>query len=130
IGAVSGFAHPGGNLTGFSTQNFELEEKRFELLRELVPGLGRMVMLGNAPNPYSALALKRVHGLAETAALNFQGVDIDSAGGLEGGGVSVRRGRPDRPCLASGVALRRYPQPSVDSVAGPWQCSFEMRQPP
>jgi putative ABC transport system substrate-binding protein len=53
VGAVSSLAHPGGNVTGFSTQNFELEEKRFELLRELVPRMARIAMLGNAANPYS-----------------------------------------------------------------------------
>src|SRR5260370_446058 len=35
VGAVSGLARPGGNITGFSTQNLELDEKRFALLREL-----------------------------------------------------------------------------------------------
>jgi len=117
IGAVSGFAHPGGNITGFSTQNFELEEKRFELLRELVPGLGRMVMLGNAANPYSALAMKRVKGLAETAGLNFEGVDIDSAGGLEGGLDKVRRARPNGVLVAAVPALFPYRKPIVEFMA-------------
>jgi hypothetical protein len=35
VGAVSNLAHPGGNVTGFSTQNFELEEKRFELVSSI-----------------------------------------------------------------------------------------------
>ena len=65
IGAVLGLARPGGNITGFSSQSLQLEDKRFQLLRELVPGLSRMVMLGNAANPYSALAMKRVNDLAE-----------------------------------------------------------------
>jgi putative tryptophan/tyrosine transport system substrate-binding protein len=45
VGVVPNLAHPGGNVTGFSSQSFELEEKRFELLRELVPGMARIVML-------------------------------------------------------------------------------------
>jgi putative tryptophan/tyrosine transport system substrate-binding protein len=44
VGAVSNLAHPDGNVTGFSSQNFELEEKRFELLREIVPGIARIVI--------------------------------------------------------------------------------------
>src|SRR5204862_232566 len=64
IGAVASLARPGGNVTGFSSQNFELEEKRLELLRELAPAVARIVMLGNAGNAYSALALKRVTPLA------------------------------------------------------------------
>jgi putative ABC transport system substrate-binding protein len=78
VGAVSGLARPEGNVTGFSTQNFELEEKRFELLRELVPGLHDVVMLGNAAaNPYSALATKRVNDLALAAGLRFAAVNIE-----------------------------------------------------
>lgn len=95
VGAVSGLARPGGNVTGFSSQNFELEEKRFELLHELVPGLGRLVMLGNASNRYSALAMKRIEGLAEAAGLNFEGVDIDAPGGLESVFERLSRTHPD-----------------------------------
>lgn len=109
VGAVSSFAHPGGNLTGFSTQSYELEEKRFELLREMVPGLGRLVMLGNAANPYSALAMKRIKDLAEAVGLTFGGVDIDAAGGLESGLDKVRRARPDGVLMAAAPAFFSLP---------------------
>src|SRR5262249_26775689 len=64
VGVVANLARPGGNVTGFSTQNFELEEKRLELLRELVPGLTRIAALGNANNPYVTNAATRLTGLA------------------------------------------------------------------
>jgi putative tryptophan/tyrosine transport system substrate-binding protein len=114
IGAVSSLAHPGGNITGFSTQNLELEGKRFELLHELVPGLGRLVMLGSAANPYSALAMNRLRDLAEPAGLNFQGIEIDAAGGLESGLDEVRRARPDGVLVASVPALFPHRKPIVD----------------
>jgi len=117
IGAVSSLAHPGGNITGFSTQNFELEEKRFELLHEIVPGLGRMVMLGNAANPYSALAMKRVENLADAAGVIFGGVDIDAAGGLESGLDKVRRARPDGVLVTAVPALFPYRRPIVEFMA-------------
>jgi putative ABC transport system substrate-binding protein len=41
VGVVPNLAHPSGNVTGFASQSFELEEKRFELLREFVPGMAR-----------------------------------------------------------------------------------------
>src|SRR6266436_5810004 len=43
VGVVSNLAHPGGNVTGFASQSLELEEKRFEMLRELMPGMTRIV---------------------------------------------------------------------------------------
>src|SRR5262249_49871097 len=39
-GLVASLAHPGGNLTGLSAQNAELNGKRFELLHEIVPICG------------------------------------------------------------------------------------------
>lgn len=117
IGAVSGLARPGGNITGFSTQNFELEGKRFELLRELVPGLGRLVMLGNAANPYSALAMRRIKDLAEAAGLNFKGVDIDTAGGLESGLDQLRRAHPDGVLVTAAPALFPSRKPIVEFMA-------------
>jgi putative ABC transport system substrate-binding protein len=118
VGAVSGLARPEGNVTGFSTQNFELEEKRFELLRELVPGLHDVVMLGNAAaNPYSALATKRVNDLALAAGLRFAAVNIDDAGGLEGGLSEVRRTRPDGVLLMAAPALFPYRKAITDFMA-------------
>mgnify|MGYP003694351789 CR=1 FL=1 len=58
VGVVPNLAHPGGNVTGFASQSFELEDKRFELLRELVPGMARVVMLGNVGNLYADLAIE------------------------------------------------------------------------
>ena len=39
-GLVASLAHPGGNITGTSSQNADLTGKRFELLREIVPICG------------------------------------------------------------------------------------------
>src|SRR5205807_1505596 len=52
VGAVASLARPGGNVTGFSTQNFELEAKRLELLREIVPNMVRVALLANTTNSY------------------------------------------------------------------------------
>ena len=72
-GVVPSLAQPGGNVTGFASQSFELEDKRFELLRELVPGMTRVVMLGNVGNLYADLAMKRVEALAIAAGLSLKG---------------------------------------------------------
>jgi putative tryptophan/tyrosine transport system substrate-binding protein len=118
VGAVSGLARPEGNVTGFSTQNFELEEKRFELLRELVPGLHGMVMLGNAAaNPYSALAAKRVNDLAAAAGLSFTAINIDAVGGLQNGLDEIRKRRPDGVLLMAAPALFPYRQAIVEFMA-------------
>jgi putative tryptophan/tyrosine transport system substrate-binding protein len=51
VGIVSNLARPGGNITGFATQNVDLEGKRLELLKDLLPHLSRVGVLANATNP-------------------------------------------------------------------------------
>jgi putative ABC transport system substrate-binding protein len=50
-GLVASLARPGGNLTGFSIMAPDLEPKRLELLSELVPQAGVIVLLANPNNP-------------------------------------------------------------------------------
>jgi putative ABC transport system substrate-binding protein len=51
VGAVDGLARPGGNITGLAVFSSELEPKRVELLKEMVPGLTRVAVLFNMSNP-------------------------------------------------------------------------------
>jgi putative ABC transport system substrate-binding protein len=117
VGAVTSLARPGGNVTGFSSQNYELEEKRFELLRELVPGLHRLAMLGNAGNPYSVIVLNRIREVATATGLEFEEVRLDEAGGLEAGLQRLRRAHPDGALVAAVPALFPYRQPITDFMA-------------
>ena len=117
VGAVSEFARPGGNVTGFSSQNFELEEKRFEVLRDLVPGMARVVMLGNAANPYSARAIEHVKSLAAAAGVNFQGINMDEAGGLDSTLERLGRAHPDGVLVPGVPALLLYCEPITAFMA-------------
>ena len=120
IGVVPNLAHPGGNVTGFSSQSFELEEKKFELLHELVPGMTRIVMVGNIGNLYADLAMKRVEAIVEALGLKFEGVKIDAENGLESGFDAVRRARPDGVMVAAVPAFYspRLYRPMVAFMAG------------
>ena len=117
VGAVASLARPGGNITGFSSQNFELEEKRFELLRELVPGLRHLAMLGNAGNPYSLMAVKRIREVSTAAGLGFMEINLDQAGGLEGGLAKLREARPEAALVAAAPALFPYRKPIAEFMA-------------
>ena len=63
-GLVANLARPGGNLTGLSAQNVDLTGKRFELLREIVPGLRRLAVLFNGNNPTSTIEIDIVRTAA------------------------------------------------------------------
>ena len=68
IGFVASLARPGGNITGLSTFAPELSGKQLELLKEIVPKLSRVAVLGNSTEPGNAQALKEV----ELAAAAFK----------------------------------------------------------
>jgi len=57
-GLVATYARPGGNVTGFTILGPELEGKRVQLLKEMVPGLSRVAVMWNSANPNSVLALR------------------------------------------------------------------------
>jgi putative tryptophan/tyrosine transport system substrate-binding protein len=51
LGFVASLAHPGGNVTGLSALTPELTGKRLEVLKEAVPGVTRVAVLGNPVRP-------------------------------------------------------------------------------
>src|SRR5262249_53890060 len=57
-GLVGSLARPGGNITGLSLQTSDLSGKRIELLREIVPDLRRLAILGNFGNPSAKIAIE------------------------------------------------------------------------
>ena len=64
-GLVSNLAHPEGNVTGFVALNVELEEKRLELLKEMMPSLSRLAVLGNSLNPLNRINLETARRAAQ-----------------------------------------------------------------
>src|SRR5215831_16460109 len=73
-GLVASLARPGGNVTGLSMQSTELVTKRCELLREILPDLRRMAVMGNAGYPAALLEIREVE-----AAARALGLEIDTA---------------------------------------------------
>ena len=90
-GLAASLARPGGIITGLSTANTDTAGKRLEFLREIVPGLRRLAILGNFSNRAVGLELAIVQAEArgygvETIPLSFQRIEeiepaIQSLGG-------------------------------------------------
>jgi putative tryptophan/tyrosine transport system substrate-binding protein len=70
-GLVASLARPGGNVTGLSNQQADIAGKRVQLLREVVPGLRGLAILGNVGNPNTV----REMGEAQAAA-RMLGLDV------------------------------------------------------
>src|SRR5262249_35998684 len=59
-GFVASLAHPGGNITGLSRLTPEISGKQLELLKETVPKLSRVAVLGTSTVPGQAILLREI----------------------------------------------------------------------
>ena len=95
IGIVTNLAHPGGNITGFSSRAAELEAKRLQLLKEVVPGLSRVAILFNPTNHYMPLALKSAQRGAQTLDVTLAIYEVYDTASLDAAFVTLTKDRPD-----------------------------------
>jgi putative tryptophan/tyrosine transport system substrate-binding protein len=82
-GFVASLARPGGNITGLSTLSPELSGKQLELLKEIVPKLSRVAILGNSTEPGNAPTLKEMQLAADALGVQLHYLDIRSAKDIE-----------------------------------------------
>ena len=75
-GLVASLARPGGNVSGLSAQITDTAAKRLEILREVVPGLGRLAILANVDNPAVVLDMREVQTTARTLGLEVITLEI------------------------------------------------------
>jgi putative tryptophan/tyrosine transport system substrate-binding protein len=75
-GFVASLARPGGNITGLATLSPELGGKRLELLKEILPKLSRVTVLGNSTEPGNAQAVREVELAAGTFGVQLQHLDV------------------------------------------------------
>jgi putative ABC transport system substrate-binding protein len=78
-GLVASLARPGGNVTGLSNQQADLTGKRVQLLREVVPGLRRLALLGNVGNPSIVLEMGEAQAAARMLGLDVATFEIRRA---------------------------------------------------
>jgi putative tryptophan/tyrosine transport system substrate-binding protein len=75
-GMVKSLSRPGVNATGISAQNFDTAGKRFELLRETVPGLRRLAVMADATFPQAMLEIGIVRELARNFDIQVLPIEI------------------------------------------------------
>ena len=75
-GFVASLARPGGNITGLSSFAPEISGKQLELLKETVPRLTRVAVLGNSAEPANGLALGETKLAAGALGVKLQYLDM------------------------------------------------------
>src|SRR6476659_3848859 len=94
-GLVPSLARPGANLTGLSSVAPDLEGKRLQLLREVVPTLSHVAMFINSLNPFHVSSMRQARAAAQTMGIKLQLHDIRKSEDLDDAFAAIRKERPD-----------------------------------
>ena len=92
-GLVASLARPGGNVTGLSMQSTEMAGKRLELLREVLPDLRRLAVIGNANYPAAVLEIGEVQAAGRTIGIEVDKFQIRGAEDIAPAFKVLRAGR-------------------------------------
>jgi putative ABC transport system substrate-binding protein len=123
-GLVASLARPGGNITGMTMMSPQLSGKRLELLKRTVPGLARVAVFWNPPNPAYGPILKELEAAAPALHLKLQRLEVRVPSDFEGAfeaatrqraGALIAPGDPlvtNRPKMVADLALK-YRLPTI-----------------
>jgi putative ABC transport system substrate-binding protein len=82
-GFVASLARPGGNVTGLSTLAPEISGKQMELLKEIVPKLLRVGVLGSSIAPGNSQALKEIKLAAGAFGVKLEYLEVRDPNDIE-----------------------------------------------
>jgi putative ABC transport system substrate-binding protein len=94
-GLVESFPKPGGRLTGIHSQSTGLTGKRLELLKEMIPGLRRVVAFYRPNSPAAQQSVKVAREAAHHLKLDLIERPVASVDELRAGLRALRRGEAD-----------------------------------
>ena len=104
-GFVANLARPGGNITGLSVMAPELSGKQLEILKEIVPRLSQVAVLGTSTQPGNVQTLRGTEVAARALGVQLQYQDIGSAKDIETAFGDARKEHSDGLLLLSSPVL-------------------------
>jgi putative ABC transport system substrate-binding protein len=102
---VASLAQPGGNITGLSTLSPEVNGKQLELLKEIVPKLSRVAILGTSTRPGTGQALRETELAAGALTVKVQYLDIRDPKDIEIAFQAASKGRAEAVLLLGSPIL-------------------------
>jgi ABC-type uncharacterized transport system substrate-binding protein len=104
-GYVASLARPGGNVTGLSTLAPELSGKQLEVLKETIPRLARVAVLGSSNRSGNAQSIKETENAAESLRVRLQYLDILSPKDIEAAFRAARKENADAVLVLTGPLI-------------------------
>ena len=100
-GFAASLARPGGNITGLSIIAIELNPKRLELLKIMIPTLSRVAILVNPGNPSHPAVLKSVQAAAQQVGIKILPVNARTPEEIERGFAMMKREHAEAVIIAA-----------------------------
>jgi len=113
-GFVASLARPAGNITGLSSLSPELSGKRLELLKEIVPRLARVAVLGTSTVPGNAQALRDTELAVRAFKVKLQYLDVLDGKDIEAAFRAASKERSDGVLVLTGRVLNSHRTQVVD----------------
>ena len=115
-GFVASLARPGGNITGLSSLAPEISGKQLEILKETVPRLSHVAVIGSS-NPLNAPVLKEVELAAGALKLKLQYRTVSAPKDIESAFRDARKGRAGALLVLASPILEAHRTEVVDLAA-------------
>ena len=116
-GFVASLAKPGGNITGLSALSPEMSGKQLELMKEIIPKLSRVAVIGNSTNPGDAQVLRETVLAAGAYEIYLRYLDVQDAKDIEPVLRAAAKGRADALMVLGNPILNLKRQQVVDLAA-------------
>ncbi len=113
-GFVASLARPGGNITGLSSLSPGLSAKQLELLKEIIPRLSRVAVLGSLTHPGTAQSLKEMELAARAFKVQLRYLDVVDPKTIDTAFAAARKERVDAVLVLTSVATLTQREKIID----------------
>jgi putative tryptophan/tyrosine transport system substrate-binding protein len=113
-GFVASLARPGGNITGLSSLSPGLSTKQLELLKEIIPRLSRVAVLGSVIHPGTAQSLQEMELVARPLKVQLQNLNVVDPKDIEAAFGAARKERVDALLVLTSIATNLHQRQILD----------------
>ena len=116
-GFVASLSRPGRNITGLSTLSPELSGKQLELLKEILPKVSRVAVIGSSVHPGTTQTLKEMESISAAFGVQIHYVELKSPKDIDPAFGAARKAAADAIVVLTSVVTNTNKKPIVELAA-------------
>ena len=116
-GFIASLSRPGRNITGLSTLSPELSGKQLELLKEILPKLSRVAVLGSTVHPGTTQTLKEMESISAAFGVQIQYIELKTANDIDPAFSAARKAAADAVVVLTSVVTNTNKTTIVELAA-------------